>query len=121
MLIMLLLVAIYSILIGIFMVGFWLFAMYSGMVPEEEKPWGLTFHLFSEFTTATMLILSGLASLLSIEWAKSVSLLALGMLMYIVIYSPGYYLQKKNKGMAVMFIALILFTTLAVLLTLGVT
>ena len=115
---MLFLVVIYSMLIGVFMIGFWLFAMFSGMVPEEEKPWGITFHLFSEFTTATMLIFSGIASLLNVEWAKSVSLLALGMLMYIVIYSPGYYLQKKNKGMAITFLALIVLTILAVLVTL---
>jgi hypothetical protein len=34
------------------------------MIHEEEKPWGIRFHLFSEFTTATLLIISGLASFL---------------------------------------------------------
>ncbi len=88
------LIAIYSVLIGVFMMGFWMFALYSGMVPPEEKPWGITFHLFSEFSTATLLIVSGTALLLNMDWAKSISLIALGMLTYIVIYSPGYYLQK---------------------------
>jgi hypothetical protein len=109
------LVAIYSVLIGVFMFGFWIFALFSAMVPEEEKPWGIRFHLFSEFTTATLLIISGIASILFLEWAKSISLLALGMLLYIVIYSPGYYLQKKNRVMAIMFMALILLTLLAII------
>jgi len=108
----------YSVLIGIFMIGFWIFAIRSGIVPEEEKPWGIRFHLLSEFTTATLLMISGIASVLLIEWAKSISLLALGMLLYIVIYSPGYYLQKKNKLMVIMFISLIVLTVLAILLTL---
>ena len=112
------LVAAYSVLIGFFMIGFWIFAVYSGMVPEEEKPWGIRFHLFSEFTTATLLIISGIAHFLIFEWAKSISLLALGMLMYIVIYSPGYYLQKKNKAMAIIFIVLIILTLLAIITTL---
>ena len=111
------LVSIYSVLIGFFMIGFWMFATFSGMVPEEEKPWGIRFHLLSEFTTATLLIVSGIASTFDIEWAKSTSLLALGMLLYIVIYSPGYYLQKKNKPMAIMFISLIILTILAISLT----
>jgi hypothetical protein len=111
------LVALYSVLIGIFMIGFWIFATYSGIIPEEEKPWGIRFHLLSEFTTAILLIVSRIASTLNIEWAKSTSLLALGMLFYIVIYSPGYYLQKKNKPMAIMFISLILLTILAISFT----
>jgi len=88
------------------------------MVPSEEKHWGITFHLFSEFSTATLLIVSGGASLLNMEWAKSISLLALGMLLYIVIYSPGYYLQKKNKPMAFMFMVLIILTAAAIAATL---
>jgi len=111
-------VSVYSVLIGFFMIGFWIFAIRSGLVPAEEKPWGIRFHLLSEFTTSILLIISGIASVLAIEWAKSISLLALGMLLYIVIYSPGYYLQKNNKPMVVMFISLIILTTLAILLTL---
>ena len=110
-------VAIYSVLIGIFMMCFWIFATYSGIILEDEKPWGIRFHLLSEFTTAILLIVSGLASILNIEWAKSTSFLALGMLLYIVLYSPGYYLQKKNKPMTVLFILLITLTILAILLT----
>ena len=111
-------VPVYCVLIGFFMMGFWVFAVHSGIVPEEEKPWGIRFHLLSEFTTATLLIISGTASVLAFEWAKSISLLALGMLLYIVIYSPGYYLQKMNKPMALMFVSLIILTTLAILFTL---
>jgi hypothetical protein len=107
------LVAVYSILIGIFMIGFWSFAVTSDIVPPEEKPWGITFHLFSEFSTASLLIISGAGVWLNKDWARYLSLLALGMLMYIVIYSPGYYAQRGNMPMAFMFIVLIFLTIVA--------
>jgi hypothetical protein len=109
------LVAIYSILIGIFMMGFWSYAVISDRIPAEEKPWAITFHLFSEFTTAILLIISGNGLVFNTDWGKYLSLLALGMLLYIVIYSPGYYLQKNNMPMAIMFIILIVMTVITII------
>ncbi len=108
------LVAVYSILIGIFMIGFWSFAMNSDIVPPEEKPWGITFHLFSEFSMASLLVVSGAGLWLSKDWAMYFSFLALGMLMYIVICSPGYYAQRDNMPMSFMFIALTFITIAAI-------
>lgn len=112
------LVAIYSILIGIFMIGFWSYAVISDIIPAEEKPWAITFHLFSEFSTSILLIVSGAGLWLDMNWGKYLSLLALGMLLYIVIYSPGYYLQKSNMPMAIMFIILIVLTVAAIIVLL---
>lgn len=100
------------------MIAFWTYATSKDIIPQEEKPWGIVFHLFSEFTTAVLLIISGVARLLNFDWAKSISLLAFGMLLYIVIYSPGYYLQKKNKSMALMFLVLIIMTSAVITATL---
>jgi len=107
-------VAVYAILIGIFMIGFWSYAMIGDIVPAEEKPWGITFHLFSKFSTATLLIISGASLWLKKDWAQYLSFLALGMLLYIVIYSPGYYAQRDNMPMAIVFIVLILMTIAAI-------
>jgi uncharacterized membrane protein (DUF2068 family) len=109
------LVAIFSILIGIFMIGFWSYAVIADIVPAEEKPWAITFHIFSEFSTSILLIISGVGQWLNMDWAKYLSLLALGMLLYIVIYSPGYYIQKNNLPMGIMFIILILLTVTAII------
>lgn len=109
------LVAFYSILIGIFMIGFWSYAVISDIIPAEEKPWAITFHLFSEFSTSILLIVSGAGLWFNMDWGKYLSLLALGMLLYIVIYSPGYYLQKNNLPMAIMFIILVVLTVAAII------
>jgi hypothetical protein len=107
-------VSAYSILIGVFMMGFWIAAILKDMIPSEEKPWAITFHLFSEFTTAIMLTVSGAGLCFDIEWLQPLSLLSLGMLLYIVIYSPGYYLQRKNKPMVLLFSTLIITTILSI-------
>lgn len=88
------LVSVFSILIGIFMIGFWTYAVLIDIIPSEEKPWAITFHLFSEFSTSFLLIISGIGLWLNTNWGNYLSLVALGMLLYIVIYSPGYYIKK---------------------------
>ena len=109
------LVAIYSVLLGLVMIGFWVLALSSNIVPPEEKPWAITFHVIAEFSTAILLIISGVGLWFGSEWARSLSTLALGLLLYIVIYSPGYYAQRNNLPMAAMFIVLIILTVLAII------
>lgn len=108
-------VAIYSILIDLFMIGFWVFALLKNLVPPEEKPWSITFHVIAEFSTAILLIVSGAGLWLGSEWARTLSPLALGLLLYTVINSPGYYAQKNNLPMVAMFIALIILTIAAII------
>lgn len=109
------LVAVYSILIGLFMIGFWVFALSTNMVPPEEKPWAITFHVIAEFSTAILLIVSGAGLWFCSEWARTLSPLALGLLLYAVINSPGYYAQKKNLPMVAMFIVLVVMTVAAII------
>ena len=115
------LVAVYSILIGLFMIGFWVFALSMNLVPEEEKPWSITFHVIAEFSTAILLIVSGTGLWLGSGWAKILQPLALGLLLYAVVNSPGYYAQKKNLPMVVMFIMLIILTIAAIIAMLKLT
>ena len=109
------LVAIYSILVGLFMIGFWVFALSTNLVPPEEKPWSITFHVFAEFSTALLLIVSGTGLWFGSEWARTLSPVALGLLLYAVINSPGYYAQKNNLPMVAMFIVLIILTVAAII------
>ena len=109
------LVAVYSILIGLFMIGFWVFALSKNLVPPEEKPWSITFHVIAEFSTAILLIVSGVGLWFGSEWARTLSPLALGLLLYAVINSPGYYAQKNNLPMVAMFIVLIILTVAAII------
>jgi hypothetical protein len=75
------LISVYSFLIGIFMLGFWLMLLLTDQVPSDQKPYAISFHLAGEFLTATILIISGVGIWLKKPWAKTVSVLALGMLL----------------------------------------
>lgn len=107
------LIVVYSVLIGSLMIGFWVFALSKNLVPPEEKPWSITFHVIAELSTAILLIVSGVGLWLGSEWARTLSPLALGLLLYAVVNSPGYYAQKNNMPMVAMFIVLIILTVAA--------
>jgi len=109
------LVAVYGILVGLSMIGMWAFLLLTDQVPPSEKPWAITFHLIAEFSTAVLLIVSGVGLWLNSEWAKRLSLISLGMLLYSVVASPGYYAQKNNVPMVVMFFVFIILTVIAII------
>jgi len=109
------LVAVYGILVGLSMIGMWAYLLLTDQVPPSEKPWAITFHLIAEFSTAILLIVSGVGLWLNSEWAKRLSLISLGMLLYSVVASPGYYAQKNNLPMVVMFVVFIILTVTAII------
>jgi len=94
----------YAILVGILMVAQWTFFLATGSVPEvQTEPIRLAFHLAAEFATAICLIVAGGAALRSKPWSRSFLLAALGMLVYTVIVSPGYFAQQGQWPLVVMF------------------
>jgi len=113
------LVAVYSVLIGFMMIGMWISLLSTAQVPElHERPKELAFHLAAEFLTAILLIISGIGLLLKNDWARMLSLIALGMLLYTVIMSAGYYAHQGNTPMVAMFVALTILTILAIVVLL---
>jgi hypothetical protein len=106
------LLAIYSVLVGAAMVAMWCVFYALDAIPEViNKPWEITMHLTAEFITASLLILSGFGLLARANWANRVNLFASGMLVYTLIESPGYYLQRNAIAFVAMF-ALCLVATL---------
>ena len=94
----------YGIIIGVGMIAQWSFAIVSGGVPEfQTAPWAIAFHLAAELATALVLILGGIALLLSAAWGRPALLVGLGMVIYSVIASPGYFAQLGQWPMVVMF------------------
>jgi hypothetical protein len=94
----------YGIVVGFGMIAQWTFSILSGGVPEfQTEPWRIAFHLAAEFSTALVLIVSGLATLRSAAWGKSALLVALGMVIYSEIVSPGYFAQLGQWPMVGMF------------------
>ncbi len=67
----------------------------STAAPEiRTEPIRLSVHLAGELATALALIVSGWAVLRSIAWGHSTLLVAIGMLTYTVVVSPGYFAEQ---------------------------
>jgi len=97
-------VACYAIAVGLGMVGWWTFSLATKQVPElATEPRRIALHLAGEFTTAAALLTGGFALLADAAWATQIALVSLGMLIYTAIVSPGYFLQKGQWPLAVMF------------------
>ena len=94
----------YGIVVGIGMIAQWTFSIVSGGVPEfQTEPWRIAFHLAGEFSTALLLITGGVATLRSCRWGRTLLLVALGMVIYSEIVSPGYFAQLGQWPMVGMF------------------
>jgi hypothetical protein len=105
----------YGIVVGFGMIAQWTLSIVSGSVPEfQTEPWRIAFHLAAEFSTALMLILSGIATLKSIAWGKTALLVGLGMVIYSEIVSPGYFAQLGQWPMVGMFAVIIIGAVIAV-------
>jgi hypothetical protein len=107
-------VAYYCIVVGALMAVQWLFFLTTGNVPElETEPLAIGFHLAAELATAIALILAGVGLLRGASRALPATLLALGMLLYTVINSAGYFAEQGVWAMVAMFGVLLVLTLLA--------
>ena len=105
--------AIYSIIIGIAMIGMWLCLITTNQVPEiNTEPIRITYHLIGELLTAILLLIGGIGLFTKRGWGFHVFLIALGMLLYTVIVSAGYYGQKNDMIMVGMFTIFQILTVL---------
>ena len=108
-------VAHYCIVVGALMAIQWLFFLTTGNVPElETEPLAIGFHLAAELATAVALILAGTGLLRGSRRAPGVTLLALGMLLYAIINSAGYFAELGVWLMVAMFGVLLVLTLLSV-------
>ena len=111
--------AIYAIVVGVLMFGQWAMFLVTGNVPElQTEPIRIAFHLAGEFTTAALLVVGGFGLLTLRKWGYHVFLLALGMLLYTIIVSPGYFAQSGQWVFVLMFAVLVALTVLFVVLAL---
>ena len=96
--------ALFSIFIGISMMSVWILFYVTGSIPElETAPAQIAAHLAAEFVTAVLLIVGGLAMIKDKSWGLNLYLFSMGMLVYTLIQSPGYYLQLGDMAMTGMF------------------
>ncbi len=107
----------YAIVVGALMLLVWVFLLFSGQVPDMETQFlALVFHWAAELVTALALIASGLALWKSKRWAAWGYPLAMGMLIYALINSPGFYVQRQEWGMVAMFALVLPLAIIALVL-----
>ena len=77
------------------MIGHWTFSFHKKQIPElESEPVRIWFHIAAEIATALTLIVGALGLQIDPVWGQQVYLIALGMLFYTAIVSPGYFAQQ---------------------------
>jgi len=97
---------VFALAIGIGMIGWWTLVLSTGQVPEvRTEPIRLAFHLAAEGLTALALIAAGAGLAMRRSWARTVYLIALGLLFYTVVVSPGYFAQLGKWPLVGMFAA----------------
>ena len=69
-----------------------------------------------EFLTALAMIAGGLGLLTNAPWCRPTYLVAVGMLLYTVIVSPGYFAQKREWLMVGMFAVLLALALVSLVL-----
>lgn len=105
--------AIYSIIVGTSMLAMWIMFYSMGSIPElATEPARIALHIAAEIATATGLLVGGWALLTNKRWGRHIYLLATGALLYTLIQSPGYFLQKGEFAFVAMFAVLLILALL---------
>jgi hypothetical protein len=109
--------SVFALVVGAGMIGQWLFFLATGQVPElRTEPLRIRFHLAAEFATAIALLVGGIALLTNLTWGRWFYLLAMGMLLYTVIVSPGYFAEKGQWPFVGMFAVVLLLALISIVL-----
>ncbi len=104
----------YSLFLGFSVLIMWVMILKGGEVTEGKTE--MTFHLVSEFLMALLCILSGLYLLGGQRKWMKVNMLAHAMVIYSVLNAAGYYGQKEELAMMLMFLVLFLLSLASVII-----
>ena len=92
--------AVYALAVGLLMLLQWTRTLISGQIPDPDEPYSgrgkreLAFHWVAEAISAAALVVSGIALLCNAPWSAWWFPLSLGMLLYTLINSPGYFAER---------------------------
>ena len=109
--------AFYAIFVGLSMIGMWSKFYLAGQIPElATRPFEIAMHIAAELLSSTLLLVGGGAILFRKNWGTVIYSVSMGMLLYSLIASPGYYLQRGNAGFVAMFAVLFVLSVLSLIL-----
>lgn len=101
------------------MTGQWSIGLIRKQIPElQSEPVRIWFHITGELVTALALVVSGTSLLTGSHWGPVLFLLSIGMLLYTLIVSPGYFAQKRQWGWVLIFGVLFILSIASVFLLL---
>lgn len=110
---------IYAIIIGIGIISLWVMLLLTNQVPElKTQHIAIRFHITAEMIMGILSLLSGILLLTRLSWAPSLFILAMGLIIYAVINSAGYYAQKKQWAFVLMFSIILIASVSLVILNL---
>jgi hypothetical protein len=107
--------ALYALIVGVLMIGQWVFFLATDQVPEiKTEPIRIRFHIAAEFLTAIALIVGGVGLLTSQSFGVPLYLISMGMLLYTVVVSPGYFAQKGEWPFVGMFAVVLVLALVSI-------
>lgn len=107
--------AVFAIIVGLGMIGQWTASYLTRQIPElVDEPIRIGFHIVAEMITAVVLIIAGAGLLLDKNWATTLYLTAVGMLLYTAIVSPGYFAQKGQWSWLGIFAVIIILSLISI-------
>ena len=108
--------AVFTIIVGVLMLGMWTMLVFTGQVPYLDTPQvEIKLHIFTELLTSEALILGGISVLRGWKPLNRLHFVSQGMLIYAIINSSGYYIDLGETAMVAMF-SILLIGTLSSLL-----
>lgn len=114
--VLLIISGIYAIIVGIGIIGLWTMLVLTKQVPElKTESIAIKFHITAEITMGILSLLSGIFLLIGISWSRYFFILAMGLVIYAVINSAGYYAQRKQYSFVIMF-GIILITSVSLVI-----
>ena len=72
------------------------------------------YHVIAESVTAIFLVVASAGLILGFTWARILTPLALGSLLYAEINGPGFYAAQKNNRMVSVFFVTAILTVIAI-------
>ena len=103
--------AAFMIVIGLMVIALWIMLISTNQVPElETEFWSISTHITAEILMAFLLIAGGISMLKQSKKSMVLVPLSLGTLLYSIINSSGYYLEKGEYPFVILFAVLLLFT-----------
>lgn len=99
----------YSIVVGVLMGVWWAIEIRSGALSRPDRSRAeISLHVSAELLTAALLVVGGV--ILFVSGVHDLVFVGLGMLLYTVLASPGYFLARRQTAPVAMFAGLAVLT-----------